>query len=122
MRSMDFDFMIDGQPVPAPDAGVQLKREDVESEASGMDDRGVYHRFVLRPRVKKWTLRYCLLTQQEMQYLQSLFDGKETVTVRYRQPDGSYGSCRAWCGCDSGALVDSQQALWKDFVLTVCEC
>lgn len=119
---MDFDFMIDGQPVPAPDAGVQLKREDVESEASGMDERGVYHRFVLRSRLKKWTLRYCLLTQQEMQYLQGLFDGKETVTVRYRQLDGSYASCKAWCGCDSGALVDSQQALWKDFVLTVMEC
>lgn len=122
MRSMDFDFLIDGHPIPAPDAGVQLRREDVESAASGMDERGVYHRFVLRPRLKKWTLRYCLLTQQEMLYLQDLLDGKQTVTVNCRQPDGSYTNCLAWCGWDSGALVDSQQALWKDFTLTLSEC
>lgn len=122
MRSLDFDFLIDGEPVLAPDAGVQLKREDVESEASGMDERGVHHRFVLRPRLKRWTLRYSLLTGQEVQYLRRLLDGKQTVTVRYRETDGSYINCTAWCGTDSGAFAHKQQDLWKDLVLTVSEC
>lgn len=122
MRSFDFDFLIDGEPILAPDAGVELEREDVESEASGMDERGVHHRFVLRPRLKKWKLRYNLLTGQEVRYLRSLFDAKTSVTVQYQELDGTYVSCKAWCGGDSAALADKQQDLWKDMVLTIAEC
>lgn len=122
MRSFDFDFLIDGEPILAPDAGVQMMREDVESEASGMDERGVHHRFVLRQRLKRWTLHYSLLTGQEVRYLRGLFEGKETVTVRYQELDGSYVNCLAWCGAERTALANKQQDLWKDFTLTISEC
>ncbi len=122
MRSFDFDFLIDGKPILAPDAGVRVTREDVESEASGMDERGVHHRFVLRKRVKRWTLHYGLLTGQEVRYLRGLLDGKVTVTVQYQELDGSYVNCKAWCSADSAALVNKQQDLWKDMTLTIAEC
>lgn len=122
MRSFDTDFLIDGVPVLAPDSGLVLKREDVESDASGMDERGVYHRFVLRDRIKRWTLRYSLLNSQELGYMRGLFEGKQTVTVRYRELDGSYVNCEAWCAADSGALESRPQGLWRDFTLTVSEC
>lgn len=122
MRSVDPDFLIDGVPVLAPDAGVETIREDVESEASGMDERGIHHRFVLRSRRKKWKLRYGLLTGQEVQYLRGLFAGKDSVTVQYQEPDGTAGSCTAWCGGDSAALVDKNRGIWKDMVLTISEC
>lgn len=122
MRSFDHEFLIDGEPVLAPDSGLVLKREDVESDASGLDERGIYHRFVLRQRLKRWTLRYSLLTGQEVRYLRGLFAGKQTVTVRYRELDGSYVNCKAWCAAESVALENKSQDVWKEFTLTVSEC
>lgn len=122
MRSTTTDFLIDGKPLLAPDSGVVLQRQDVESEASGVDERGIRHRIVLRPRVKKWTLRYKLLTGQEVRYLQELFEGKETVNFQYVLPGGAVETCTAFCSADTAALADSKEDLWQDMVLVIAEC
>lgn len=122
MRSTTPDFLIDGKPLLAPDSGVVLQRQDLESEASGVDERGIRHRIVLRPRLKKWTLRYKLLTGQEVRYLQGLFEEKDTVNFQYLLPGGTVESCTASCGEDTAALADSKEDLWENMVLVISEC
>ena len=122
MRSTTSDFLIDGNPLLAPDSGVVLQRQDLESEASGMDERGIRHRIILRPRLKKWTLRYKLLTGQEVRYLQSLFEEKDTVNFQYLLPGGTVESCVASCSEDTAALADSKEDLWENMVLVITEC
>ena len=64
MKSTDL-FLIDGQPVLAPDAGLTLGLEDIESTDSGRDESGALHRFVVRQGVEYWDFSYSRLTAAE---------------------------------------------------------
>lgn len=83
MRKMTELFLIDGQPILAPDGDMALALEDVEASDSGWDESAVYHRFVRRYGVGKWSFSYDRLTQEEYAYMESLFAGKESFRFTY---------------------------------------
>lgn len=55
-------LQIDGQPLPEPTAAADIRFSDVESDDSGADEMGVYHREVLRFGVLSCTLTYGYLS------------------------------------------------------------
>ena len=82
MREFYNDFLIDDKPILAPDAGVELKLTDLDSQDSGRDESGVMHRIVLRKGVRTWDFSYSALTAEEYQYMLSLFENKVQFRVR----------------------------------------
>lgn len=89
MRKTTDLFLIDGQPMLAPDANVEISMEDIDAADSGRDESGVMHRFVVRQGVGKWTFSYAYLTGEEYAYMESLFAGK--ATFRFTYPDCADG-------------------------------
>lgn len=117
MRSKTNLFTVNGKPMLAPDAEVSVSYEDLDAADSGRDQNGVLHRSVVRYKVASWSFAYSLLTQQEKQYLDSLFPDEPTfqfghpsrtdpskteVTTCYRSKYGiSWRNSRTglWSGC-----------------------
>lgn len=78
MRNTTDLFLIDGQPMLAPDENMELSREDMEAVDSCRDESGFLHRFVVRHGVGKWVFSYNYLTQEEYAYMERLFANKAT--------------------------------------------
>lgn len=83
MRTTDL-FLINGQPILVPDGDLSFAEEDVVSSDSGLDESGMYHRFVVQHNVKSWEFSYSRLTREEYAYMEGLLTGKKTFTLRYR--------------------------------------
>lgn len=73
MRKKTDLFLINGKPMLAPDAEVQVNYEDLDDSGSGRDESGYMHRHVLRYKVPVWTFSYQSLTEEEKRYMESLF-------------------------------------------------
>ena len=71
-------FLINGEPLLCPDAGVKFSCEDLDSSESGRDQSGFMHRVVLRYKVPTWSFSYSGLSTEEKNYIESLFPDKET--------------------------------------------
>ena len=89
MRKRTDLFLIDGQPMLAPDETVEISMEDIDASDSGRDESGVMHRFVVRQAVGKWTFSYACLSGEEYAYMEGLFSGKGTFQFTY--PDCANG-------------------------------
>ncbi len=85
MRKTTGLFLIDGQPMLAPDENMEMLLEDMEAADSCRDESGFLHRFALRQGVGTWKFFYDYLTEEEYAYMESLFAGKETF--RFTHPD-----------------------------------
>ena len=86
MRTKTNLFLIDGLPMLAPDENMQISREDIETGDSLRDESGFLHRFVQRYGVGRWDFSYEHLSQQEYDYMESLFAGKSNFI--FTHPDG----------------------------------
>ena len=89
MRGKTNLFMINGKPLLAPDAPLEVKFEDLDAYDSGRDQSGVMHRLVVRYKVPSWEFRFSNLTQQEKDYLESLFPDEPTFA--FTHPDRRTG-------------------------------
>ena len=75
------------------------------------------HRIPVRQNVGSWGFHYGLLTQQEKDYLDSLFAGKATFRFTC---NGAVHTCYR-----SGVTVTWQNAktgLWRGYGFTIIEC
>ena len=117
MRQTTELFTINGKPMLVPDEEVTVSYEDLDAEDSGRDETGVMHRIPLRYKVATWGFTYAHLTEEERQYLESLFPDAPTfvfghpgrqdasvceLTVCYRSQYGIRwrSACTGlWSGC-----------------------
>ena len=117
-------FTVDGVPLPVPDEGVGFSYEDLDSESSGRDESGVMHRVVLRHKVGSWSFSYSHLTEEEKQYLESLFGDKKDFL--FGHPDRMNGNttavCRAYRSRYGVAWRNARTGLWSGYAFTVIEC
>ena len=117
-------FTINGKPFLAPDADVAVSYEDIDSEESGRDEAGFMHRVVVRYKVGTWSFEFSHITEEEKQYMESLFpdapdfqfghpsrrDASITeVTTAYRS---RYGI--SWQNARTGA--------WRNYKFNIIEC
>lgn len=85
MRPVTDLFAVDGKAMLAPDEGVQMNFEDIDGAAAGRDQAGFMHRAVVRRKVPSWKFTYNHMTEQERQYMESLFENADTF--QFTHPD-----------------------------------
>ena len=117
MREFDTLYKVDGAPLLAPDAGVELSWNDIDSEAAGRDAAGYLHRAVLRHGVRTWAFTYSSLTEQELSYVRGLFAGKPTFPFTC-----ATGQVTAYCAKQEVTLYSRTRGLYKGLKFTVIEC
>lgn len=122
MRKFDFDFLIDGKPILAPDEGVTVSYEDLDSSESGRDESGVMHRIVMREGVKKVPLTYAFLNKEDYLYMESLFKGKPQFEVECRDFDGSQLHFTAYRSKHSITIQNVRTGIYKNYTFSIIEC
>lgn len=115
-------YKIGGKAIPAPDAGVELKRTDVDASDAGRDESGVMHRIPVRSRVRSWTFRYSALDAESYRYLSELLTEQAEFTFTFPAVNGSAETCTAYCSEDAFSAWDLPRGLWRDGQFTVIEC
>lgn len=116
------EYKIGGSPLPAPDAGVELSRTDVDASDAGRDESGVMHRIRVRSRVRSWTFHYSVLDGETYAYLQSLLEAPAEFLFTFPGPDGTAQTCQAYCAADSFSAWNLSRGLWRNGKFTVIEC
>lgn len=76
MKSLATFFRINGKPMFAADADVSVSYSDLDASESGRDEGGYMHRIVIRYKVGTWSFSYAEITEEEKQYMESLFPDK----------------------------------------------
>ncbi len=107
-------YQINGVPMLAPDADVEMSFEDLDASDSGRDESGVMHRIVVRHKVGVWNFHYSRLTQEEYAYMLRLLpqSGHFTFTYPKLEDADQTESCTAYL---SGYSILWHSAKTKDF-------
>ena len=124
MRSKTDLFTVNGQPMLAPDEEVSIGYEDLDAADSGRDESGVMHRIVVRHKVPNWNFTYSHLTEEEKQYMESLF-GDET-TFRFGHPARKDAGVQETTICYrsqySLAWKNARTGLWSNYSFRIIAC
>lgn len=116
------EYKIDGEPVVAPDAEVEMSRTDVEAADTGTDESGFLHRYLLRSKVRKWTFSYTHLTKEEYRYMEGLLTGKSSFQFVFSGEDGETQTCTAYCSGSSVAIRNIRTGLYSGYSFEISEC
>lgn len=124
MRPFINFFLIDGEPLLAPDEGVTVTYTDLDADDTGRDEAGFMHRIVLRHGVGTWAFKYSALTEEERRYMERLFDGKTDFT--FTHPDrieaDKEATCQAYRSKHSQEWQDARNGQWKNYKFNIIEC
>ena len=123
MRSKTDLFTVNGQPMLAPDAEVAVTSEDLDAASAGRDQNGLLHRSVVRYKVASWSFHYESLTEEERQYLESLFP--DSPTFRFGHPSREDASVQVQTECYRSkygiSWRNGRTGLWKNLSFSVIE-
>ena len=114
-------YLIDGQPLPAPDMDADASFDDIDSDDSGRTLDGVMHRDCLRFDVSKWGFVYGTISPDDYTYIQSLFRGKSEFNFTYPTPNGPK-TVRAYRTKWGITLRNYTTGDWINFKFNVIEC
>ncbi|MBO5317052.1 MAG: hypothetical protein J6A74_01255 [Oscillospiraceae bacterium] len=124
MRATTELFKINGKPMLVPDEEVAVSYEDLDDGDSGRDESGVMHRIPVRYKVGSWTFSYSHLTEQERQYMESLFP--DAPEFEFSHPDRldstKQVSCTAYRSKYSISWKNARTGLWSNYAFTIIQC
>ena len=124
MRQTTQLFTVNGKPLLLPDAQVQCSYEDLDDGDSGRDEAGFMHRSVLRYKVGVWSFSYQHLTEEEKQYMESLFP--QAPTFQFGHPDRLDATKQAVSTCYRSKYAVSWQnaktGLWNGYRFQIIQC
>ena len=124
MRQTTNLFLIDGEPILAPDTNMGISLEDIEAPDSGRDESGFYHRFLMRRNVGKWTFTYAHLTKDEYRYMEQLFADKDAFEFTYpdRADPAALQVTKAYRAKHSIDWYSAAIGLMRNYRFTIIEC
>ena len=124
MRPFTNLFLVNGEPMLAPDADVSVSYSDLDGEDSGRDEAGVMHRVVVRHKTASWSFTYSSITEDEKQYIERLFpdapDFQFTCPGRIQADEQT--TIRAYRSNYGIAWRDARTGLWKNYKFNIIEC
>lgn len=124
MRQEMDSFLINGKPLFTPDANVGFSFEDLDDAASGRDEGGYMHRFVVRYKVGTWSFTFATLTEEEKNYIESLFP--DAPTFEFTHPDRNDSSRLVTDTCYrskfSLSWFNARLGLWKNYKFNIIQC
>lgn len=121
-REFCYEYLVDGEPLLAPDMNVNITENDLDASDSGRDEAGFMHRIIIRSGVKTWEFVYAVLDAEDYTYIQSLFKGKAQFVFSYRNPDGSVSTTNAYSSKRSITLRDYTTGEYKNLKFNIIEC
>lgn len=124
MRKTTNHFTVNGKPLLAPDAEVAVTYTDLDAEDSGRDASGVMHRIPLRYKVGSWDFSYSLLTEEEKQYMESLFPDAATFVFGHpgRHDAGQQEQTVCYRSKYGISWRDVRTGLWSGYSFSIVEC
>ena len=122
MRSLFYDFQIDGKPILTPDCDISVEMADLHDADTGRDESGVMHLIVIRRKVKTVPLSYAVLSAEEYLYMESLFDGKDEFRVDYRGLDGQPAHFTAYRSKHGITIHNARTGRCKNYKFNIIEC
>lgn len=124
MRSTTNLFTINGKPMLVPDGNVSISYEDLNASDSGRDESGVMHRIILRHNVATWKFSYSHLTEEEKQYMESLFP--EAPTFTFGHPSRTDATVMETSECYRSkygiSWKNATTGLWSGYSFSVIQC
>lgn len=124
MRATTDLFKINGKPMLVPDADVGVSYEDLDSADSGRDESGAMHRLPIRYKVGSWKFSYSYLTEEEKQYMESLFP--DSADFYFTHPDRLDASvsetCLAYRSKYSITWKNARTGLWSGYGFNIIQC
>ena len=124
MRKTTELFLINGLPMLVPDAEVGVSYEDLDSADSGRDESGVMHRIPVRYKVGSWAFSYSHLTEEEKQYMESLF--QDAATFQFRHPSRQDASKVEVTKCYRSkygiSWKNARRGLWSGYSFSIIQC
>ena len=117
-------FLINGKPMFAPDAHVDFSYEDLQSTDTGVDESGYKHRIVVRYNLMKTTFSFSHISEEDMQYMESLFpDEPDFEFTRPSRLDSSIPvTTRCYRGKYSISWRNAVTGDWRNYGFTIIEC
>lgn len=124
MRAKTDKFTVNGVPMLVPDEEVSMNYEDLDSADSGRDESGVMHRIVARYKVGSWGFSYSHLTEEEKQYMESLFPN--APTFQFSHPARNNASSQQVSTCYRSkygiSWKNARTGLWSGYSFHIIEC
>lgn len=124
MRAKTDKFTVNGVPMLVPDEEVSMNYEDLDSADSGRDESGVMHRIVARYKVGSWGFSYSHLTEEEKQYMESLFP--DAPTFQFSHPARNNASTQQVSTCYRSkygiSWKNARTGLWSGYSFHIIEC
>ena len=124
MRATTEIFKINDVPILVPDGEIGLSYEDLDSADSGRDESGVMHRIPVRYKVPVWSFTYSHLTEQERQYMESLFpDSPDFAFTHPARGDSSAAEVtRCYRSKYSISWKNARTGLWSNYGFQIIGC
>ena len=124
MRNKTNVFLINGKPMLAPDEKVQVSYEDLDGSDSGRDEMGFMHRTVLRYKVPVWSFSYQFLTEEERQYMESLFSKEPSFIFTCPSEENAAVSREIPCYRSKYAISwrSARTGLWMGYSFQIIAC
>lgn len=117
-------FQINGKPMFAPDADIDFSFEDLDSSDSGRDESGVMHRIVIRYKVMSGSFEFSHITEEEMQYMESLFGNEPDFLFTHpsRMDSGKSVTTRCYRSKYGISWHNARRGLWRNYKFSIIEC
>ncbi len=124
MRGTTNRFTVNGKPMLVPDADVSMNYEDLDSADAGRDESGVMHRIVKRYKVGSWGFSYSHLTEEEKQYMESLFPNAPTFTFGHpgRKNANVHETTTCYRSKYGISWKNAKTGLWSGYSFNIIEC
>ena len=124
MRKKSALFAVNGKAMLAPDEEVSISYEDLDASDSGRDQAGFMHRIVARYKVGSWGFSYASLTEEEKQYMESLFP--DSAAFSFTHPSRRDASVAETTTCYRSKYGISWKnaitGLWSSYSFHIIEC
>ena len=124
MRAKTNLFQINGVSVLAPDAEVVSSFEDLDASDAGRDESGFMHRIVVRYKVGSWKFEYAHLTEEEKQYMESLFPDADTFQFRHPSRQNAAVMEETTCYRSKYGISwkNARTGLWSGYSFSIIAC
>lgn len=107
-----------------PDTEVTVSFSDLDASDSGRDEGGFMHRIVVRYKVGSWKFTYSYLTEEERQYMESLFPDGASFLFQHpsHRDSGVMEETRCYRSKYDISWKNARTGLWSGYGFSIIEC